>query len=62
MKKYIQYTHPAACGYEGEGSYDYDAIVKELGLEKTKMLFTPINFKWSDLEFSNIKKDDKKIK
>lgn len=56
--KYIKYTHAAYVGYDAGVLHILDEVVKKEGIERTKMLFTPIDFKWEDLELPKVK--DKK--
>lgn len=64
MKNNIKYTHPAATGYNPNETYKLDAILKAEGLERTKILFSPVGFQWSDLdkEKSNNNKGSKREK
>jgi hypothetical protein len=49
MKKLLKYTHPAAMKYGTADTYELEELKKELDFEMIKVLFTPINFKWEDL-------------
>lgn len=50
MTKYIKYTHPAAMGYSAKMSYELDEVLELEGIERVRVLFTPVNFKWEDLD------------
>ena len=60
-KKYVKYTHPAAREYSPNVSYDYESILEEIGVKDAKIFFTPINFKWDDLNVKQAAINTKKI-
>lgn len=48
--KYVKYTHAAALGYNPEISYELSEVVSAEGIERVKVLFEPIGFKWEEIE------------
>lgn len=58
MKK-LKYSHPASCGYSTKKVYFLDDILKEMNIDKIKVLFKPIDFKWEDLDEIKPKKEIK---
>lgn len=50
MKKILKYTHPSANNYSITEVYGLEDLQQELDLEMIKVLFSPVNFEWSDLE------------
>ena len=62
IKKYLKYTHPAAMKYDLKKLYELDELKEKLDLGMIKVLFTPVNFKWEDLDIKNkvIKIEEKK--
>lgn len=47
--KYVKYTHAAAIGYDANIAHKLDDVIAKEGIERVKALFTPVNFKWEDL-------------
>lgn len=60
MKK-IKYTHPSSCGYNPNVIYNLDEILKDMDINKIKVMFEPINFKWKDLDKKKAKKEIKPV-
>jgi hypothetical protein len=51
----LKYTHPADMGYNVKIPYELDEVKQKLSIDMIKVLFTPIDFKWSDLDKSKKK-------
>lgn len=49
MRK-IKYTHYSASNYITDRPYDLEEVKKDLPIETIKCKFTPVNFKWEDLD------------
>ena len=51
MRK-LKYNHPSVPpkNINVNGVYELDELKKAFNFDTIKILFTPINFKWSDLE------------
>lgn len=60
MTRYIKYTHPAAMGYSAKMSYELNEVLKSEKIDMVKTLFTPINFKWEDLDAPKIEEKNNK--
>lgn len=54
----LKYIHPSACGYDINKLYTLGGLEKELTIDKIKILFSPINSSWDEIE----KKKNKKVK
>lgn len=52
MMKLLQYNHPSVppTGINLSDTYILDELKKQFPLDKIKLLFKPINFKWEDLQ------------
>jgi len=52
MNKLLQYTSPAAYIFETDKTYSLDVLENEyhLSMDMIKVLFTPVNFTWDDIE------------
>jgi len=50
IKKYLKYTHPAAMKYDLKKLYELDELKEELDLDMIKVLFSPIDWDFEDLE------------
>lgn len=48
--KTVKYIHPASNKFVANFTYDFDELVKDIGIEMVKIMFEPIDFKWEDLE------------
>lgn len=60
--KLLKYNHPASMGYDTKKVYNLEDLKKDLSLDKIKILFTPIGWKFEDLEKrTKVKKLDKEI-
>lgn len=59
--KHLKYTHPAANEYSTTRLYRLDNLLKELDIKMIKVLFTPVDFTWDDLENKPKQKSNKRI-
>ncbi len=55
--KQLKYNHPSVPpkGIQLNKKYTLEDLQSEFELELIKTLFTPVNFKWTDLEKKSIK-------
>ncbi len=60
--KTLRYTHPASNKYNPKKIYILDDLLKDMDIKKIKVFFTPVDFKWEDLDKPKLKKKDVKIK
>ena len=61
--KLLKYIHPSACGYSSDTTYNLDELLKsEMSVDKIKVLFSPIGWKWNDLEKKKASKKSNKNK
>lgn len=55
MTKILKYSHPSASKYNVNAVYILEELQKELSLEMIKVMFTPLNFKFGDLDIKKKK-------
>ena len=63
-KKMVTYTHPASPenGIKVGVKYELDFVKNIFALDKIKVLFSPVNFNWKELEPKQSKTKDSKSK
>ena len=50
MNKLLKYNHPAKTKYNLDKLYTLDELKEELNMGQIKVLFTPINFDFDELD------------